>query len=86
MILFSVLMLAAQATAAPPATAETTVPAAAPAKVKEKQVCKVDPESDPGSHMVKRICHTQSEWNNQQGVLGTSRAGFSISGDKMEGH
>ena len=68
--------------APPPAAA--TVPA--PTKpAKEKKICKTDPESDPGSHMVKRICHTQTEWN-QQGVLGSSRSGFSISGDKMEGH
>jgi hypothetical protein len=35
--------------------------------------------------MVRRICHTEREWG-QQGVLGSSRAGFSVSGDKMEGH
>ena len=48
-------------------------------------ICKTDPEADPASHMVKRICHKQSEWQ-QQGVLGSSRAGMSISGEKMEGH
>ena len=84
MILFSVLMLSAQVAAAPAAPA-IPVQATEPTKAKEKKICKTDPESDPGSHMVKRICHTQSEWN-QQGVLGSSRSGFSVSGDKMEGH
>lgn len=63
-----------------------TVPAAteAPAKpVKEKRICKVDPDADPASHMVKRTCKTATEWQ-QAGVLGSSRSGFSISGDKMQ--
>ena len=82
-----VAFLLASASAAPdqPAQATPTAASPAPAKpVKEKQICKTDPEADPGSHMVKRVCHTESEWN--KGVLGTSRSGFSISGDKMEGH
>jgi hypothetical protein len=81
-----VAFLLASASAAPDQPAQAT-PTAAPAlakPVKEKQICKTDPEADPGSHMVKRVCHTESEWN--KGVLGTSRSGFSISGDKMEGH
>jgi len=83
-VLFSVLMLASEpAAAAPVAVAPSaTAPAAAPKK--EKKICKTDPESDPGSHMVKTTCHTQAEWN-QQGLLGSSRSGFSISGDKMDG-
>lgn len=63
-----------------------TVPAAteAPAKpVKEKKICKADPDGDPASHMIKRTCKTAAEWQ-QQGVLGSSRSGFSISGDKMQ--
>ena len=83
-----VAFLLASASAAPDQPTEaapTAVPAPAAAKpAKEKQVCKTDPNADPGSHMVKRICHTQSEWD--KGVLGSSRSGFSISGDKMEGH
>ena len=35
--------------------------------------------------MVKRTCKTASEWQ-QQGVLESSRSGFSISGEKMESH
>ena len=81
-----VAFLLASAAAAPDQSVVAAVTAApAPAKpAKEKRICKTD-DSDPGSHMVKRICHTQTEWN-QQGVLGSSRSGFSISGDKMEGH
>ena len=83
---FIVAFLLASASAAPDQSTQAA-PTAAPeaAKpVKEKLVCKTDPEADPGSHMVKRVCHTQSDWN--KGVLGSSRSGFSISGDKMEGH
>jgi pyruvate/2-oxoglutarate dehydrogenase complex dihydrolipoamide acyltransferase (E2) component len=82
-----VAFLLVSASAAPDQPAPAT-PAATPAPAKpakEKMVCKADPEADPASHMVKRICHKQSEWQ-QQGVLGSGRAGFSISGDKMEGH
>lgn len=81
-----VAFLLVSASAAPEQLADTT-PTAAPAAAKpakEKKVCKVDPEADPASHMVKRICHTQSEWD-KQGVMGSSRSGFSISGDKMDG-
>jgi hypothetical protein len=82
-----VALLLASASAAPdPSAAAAPTAAPAPAKPeKEKKICKVDPEADPASHMVKRICHTQEEWGHQ-GVLGSSRSGFSVSGDKMEGH
>ena len=81
-----VAFLLASASAAPDQPTEAAPTAAtAPAKpAKEKQICKADPEADPGSHMIKRVCHTQSEW--AKGVLGSSRSGMSISGDKMEGH
>ena len=81
-----VAFLLASAAAAPdqPVVAAPTA-APAPAKpAKEKRICKTD-DSDPGSHMVKRTCKTAQEWQ-QQGVLGSSRSGFSVSGDKMEGH
>ena len=79
-------LLASAATAPDQPTAAAPATATAPAKpAKEKKVCKPDPEADPASHMVRRICHTQQEWG-QQGVLGSGRAGFSISGDKTEGH
>ena len=69
-----------QPAATAPAVAE------APAKpVKDKKICKTDPNSDPGSHMVKRVCHTESEWH-KQGLLESSRSGFSISGDKYGDH
>lgn len=81
-IVFAFLLSAAAAAPDQP-VAGTPAEAAAPAKpVKEKKICKTD-DADPGSHMVKRTCKTQAEWN-QQGVLGSSRSGFSISGDKME--
>ena len=81
-----VAFLLASASASPdPSAAVPPTAAPAPAKpAKEKRICKTD-DSDPGSHMVKRTCKTEQEWQ-QQGVLGSSRSGFSISGDKMEGH
>jgi pyruvate/2-oxoglutarate dehydrogenase complex dihydrolipoamide acyltransferase (E2) component len=85
-IIVAFLLSAAAAPEQPAAPSAAPAPTAVPAKpAKEKKICKVDPESDPASHMVKRICRTEQEWN-QQGVLGSSRSGFSISGDKMEGH
>jgi hypothetical protein len=81
---FVLAFLLSAAAAAPDQPVEATPTAApAPAKpIKEKKICKTD-DADPGSHMVKRTCKTQAEWD-QQGVLGSSRSGFSISGDKME--
>ena len=80
-----VAFLLASAATAPDQPVEAT-PVAAPAKpAKEKKVCKIDPEADPASHMIKRICHTEQEWKSQ-GVLGSSRSGFSISGDKYGDH
>lgn len=80
------LLASASATPAQPAV---DVPTAAPAPVKpakEKKICKADPEADPGSHMIKRICRTQREWDEQPGVMGSSRSGFSTSGESMQGH
>ena len=68
---------------AAPAPQAAAVPA--PKKAKEKRICKADADADPASHMVRRICHTEQEWK-QPGVLGSSRSGFSVSGDKMDGH
>ena len=83
-----VLAFLLSAAAAAPDQPAAATPAAAPAPAKpakEKKICKTD-DADPGSHMIKRTCKTQAEWS-QQGVLGTSRSGYSISGDKMqEGH
>ncbi len=82
--LVALLLISTEPADAQPVVAPQALPAA-PKAAKEKMVCKADPEADPASHMVKRICHSQQDWNHQ-GLLGSSRAGFSISGDKMEGH
>lgn len=76
------LSSAAVASDQPAAAAPTEAPAPAKA-AKEKRICKTE-DADPGSHMIKRTCKTQAEWN-QQGVLGSSRSGFSVSGDRMDG-
>jgi len=77
-------LLASGATAQEqPAPVAPAATAAAAKPVKEKKICKVDADADPASHMIKRTCKTATEWQ-QQGVLGSSRSGFSISGDKME--
>jgi hypothetical protein len=83
-IIVALLLASASTTPDPPVAAAPTA-APAPAKpAKEKRICKAD-DSDPASHMVKRTCKTEQEWQ-QQGVLGSARSGFSISGEKMEGH
>jgi hypothetical protein len=54
-LMLAVLLLAADPT---PAPAE---PAAKPAKVAEKKICKVDPEQT-GTRFRARICLTETEW------------------------
>jgi hypothetical protein len=83
-IIVALLLASASATPDPSASA-APMAAPAPAKpAKEKRICKTD-DSDPGSHMVKRTCKTEQEWQ-KQGVLGSGRSGLSVSGDSMEGH
>jgi hypothetical protein len=83
-IIVAFLLSAVAAPDQPAAAAPTAAPA--PAKPpKEKKICKTE-DSDPGSHMVKRTCMTQREWDAQN-MFGSSRSGVSISGDKMDqGH
>jgi hypothetical protein len=84
-IIVAFLLASASTTSDPSAAAAAPTAAPAPAKpAKEKRICKSD-DSDPGSHMVKRTCKTEQEWQ-QQGVLGSARSGSSVSGDEMEGH
>ena len=80
------LMFASAAAADPQAVIapQVATPVPAPAKAKEKKICKAD-EADPGSHMTRRVCKTAEEWN-QKPSLGTGRSGFSISGDKYGNH
>ncbi|HEX5258623.1 MAG TPA: hypothetical protein VFW35_07570 [Sphingomicrobium sp.] len=47
--------------AAPPAP---TAPALAAKPQKEKLICKVE-DGDTGSHMVKRTCLTQQQWDDR---------------------
>jgi len=83
-IVVAFLLASAGAAQEQPTPAAPAATAPAPAKpVKEKKICKTDPDSDPASHMVKRTCKTAAEWQDQ-GVLGSSRSGFSISGDRMD--
>jgi hypothetical protein len=53
-------------------------------KAKEKKVCRMD-DADAGSHMMRRVCRTTEEWN-QQPNYGTGHSGLSISGDKFGQH
>jgi len=65
----SLLLVAALLTANPTVQtpAETSEPAAAVTKPKkEKKICRADP-TETGSHMVKRICLTQEQWDAQRG-------------------
>jgi predicted secreted protein len=83
-----VALLSLAVAAADPAATTSTAPAAAaptaapaPAKVKEKKICKVD-DADSGSHMVRRICLTEQEWQQRgQGMTNSSRSGFSGKAD-----
>ena len=67
-ILLATLFLTAQPAAQAPAAAPAAPPAAAPAKPKkEKKICRVD-DADTGTHMVKRVCLTQGQWDAQRGM------------------
>ena len=83
---FNTMAFVAAMSLAAPAFAQTApaTDSATPKPVKEKKICKADPEADSGSHMVRRICHTQSEWDNQRGMSGSSRSGVSMSGEAMQ--
>ena len=48
-------------------------------KAKEKRICKAE-DDNSGTRMGKRTCRTENEWK-QQDMLGSSRSGFSVSGD-----
>jgi len=64
-LLLAALFMSAQPVAqAPAATPATSAPAAKPKK--EKKICRADP-TETGSHMVKRICLTQEQWDAQRG-------------------
>jgi hypothetical protein len=67
-ILLAALLLSTDPTGAPPvANATTPAQSSAPAKPqKEKKICRADP-TETGSHMVKRICLTQDQWDAQRG-------------------
>jgi hypothetical protein len=66
-LLLAALFLSAQPVAQAPAPAPVPSPALIPAKPKkEKKICRADP-TETGSHMVKRICMTQEQWDAQRG-------------------
>ena len=61
LLLVAVLLSADPSLQAPPAPAAQTV---APKPKKEKKICKTDDDTT-GSHMVKRTCLTQEEWDSR---------------------
>jgi len=67
-ILLATLLLSAQPIAQAPAAAPASPAASVPAEKpkKEKKICRADP-TETGSHMVKRICLTQEQWDAQRG-------------------
>jgi hypothetical protein len=79
--LLAALLLSGDPTAAAPAA--TTAPpqsnfVIAPLKPKkEKKICKTDPAFDTGSHLIKRICLTQQQWDAR--VQGRSTDEFNAS-------
>ena len=66
-ILLAALFLSAQpVTQASAAVPATPSPVATEKPKKEKKVCRADP-TETGSHLVKRICLTQEQWDAQRG-------------------
>ena len=66
-ILLAALFLTAQPAAQAPAAAPAAPPAAPAKPKKEKKICRVD-DADTGTHMVKRVCLTQEQWDAQRGM------------------
>jgi len=66
-ILLAAVFLTAQPVAqAPAASPAPAAPMAAEKPKKEKKICRADP-TETGSHLVKRICLTQEQWDAQRG-------------------
>jgi hypothetical protein len=85
MSLFVALMFASAVTDPQSAVMpQVATPAPVEKKAKEKKICRTD-DADVGSHMVRRVCRSAEEWN-QQPNYGTGHSGMSISGDKYGQH
>ena len=63
-LLFSVLLLASDTSAAATSTSDPAEQAAPAKKEKEKKICKVDP-ANTGSRMARKLCLTQVEWDKR---------------------
>ena len=78
-LLFSVMLLASDTTAASPEATQAVqeAPVAAAPK-KEKKICKEDP-AYTGSRMKKQICLTAAEWDqrNHSGINSSGSSGRS---------
>jgi hypothetical protein len=61
LLFFAAFLSASPAVQAPPPPA---TPAVVAKPQKEKLICKVE-DGDTGSHMVKRTCLTQQQWNDR---------------------
>lgn len=82
-LVIAALLVSAQAAADSPAATPAEATSPAPAKVKEKKICKED-DLVSGSRMARRICLTQSEWDQRnRGMVNSARSGFS---GKAEDH
>ena len=81
-VLFALLLVSADpaATQQPTASAPEAAGQEAPKPIKEKKICKNN-DDNSGTRMAQRICRTESQWK-QGGMLGSSRSGFSVSGER----
>jgi hypothetical protein len=81
-LLFSVMLLASDTSAAATTAATDPTEQAVPAKkVKEKKICKEDP-AYTGSRMKKQICLTEVDWEKRRLTgVNSDRAGSSDSAE-----
>lgn len=63
-LLFSVLLLATDTSAASTPASDPAEQAAPAKKEKEKKICRVDP-ANTGSRMARKLCLTQVEWDKR---------------------
>ena len=81
-VLFALLLVSADPDAAQQSAApvpDSSIAQPAQKKAREKRICKTN-DDNSGTRMSQRVCRTENEWR-QESLLGSSRSGFSVSGD-----
>ena len=60
-LIAAMLLVSAQAPATQQASSVAATPGPVVKKTSERKICRTE-DADSGSHMSKRVCHTEREW------------------------